>query len=182
MALLLVLSSGAAVAAGGDPEAGRRKTVTCNGCHAQSGMKNVPALGGQSESYFVAAMRAYQEGKRPHATMRDVAKAFTDRELKDLAAHYARFGLAAAGEGSGEAPAAAKVCESCHGAGGREPVHPDSPVIAGQRHAVLRTALREYRSGAREHAVMQPPAAALTDADIDALADHFSRLPGLGVK
>lgn len=182
IALALALQATAARAASpGDPEAGRRNTVACNGCHAQAGMQNVPNLGGQSPAYFVAAMHAYQDGKRKHATMRDVAKAWSDKELRNFAAWYAQFGAAEPAADS-EAPPQAKACEACHGAQGRTPVNPDSPVLAGQKPAFVKMALREYRDGVREHAVMQTQAAGLSDADIEALAAYFSQQKALTIK
>lgn len=176
-ALLGALLSHAALAAGGDPEAGRRKTVTCKGCHAQESMQSVPRLGAQSATYFVAAMRAYQDGLRTHPTMRDVAKAYSDRELKDFAAYYAQPGGEDEGETpAGSPPAAAVVCEGCHGGGGRTPITADAPVLAGQKAAYLRLTLTEYRDGARKHALMQPQAAGLSDADIESLAAYFAGL------
>lgn len=170
-------------AADGDPEAGRRKTVTCNGCHGQASMQSVPNLGGQSPTYFIAAMRAYQEGKRAHATMRDVAKAYSDRELKNFAAYYAQLGKQESQRDAAiEKPAASAQCEACHGALGRTPVNPESAVLAGQKAAYLKLALKEYREGTRKHAVMQQAAANLTDPDIEVLAAYFSQLNGLLVK
>ncbi|MBK8016170.1 MAG: c-type cytochrome [Betaproteobacteria bacterium] len=170
-------------AADGDAEAGRRKTVTCNGCHGQANMKAVPNLGGQSATYFIAAMRAYQDAKRGHATMRDVAKAYSDKELKNFAAYYAQFAASAETPVPGsETPAGARACETCHGVFGRVPVNPDSAVLAGQKPVYLKTALREYREGTRPHAVMREAVGDLQDAEIDALAEYFAGLPGLVVK
>lgn len=167
-------------AADGDAEAGRRNTVTCNACHKQASLKSVPNLGGQNSVYFVAAMRAYQEGRRSHATMRDVAKAWSDKELKNLAAYYARFGKREAdGAPPVVKPAALPTCESCHGADGRVPVNSDSAVLAGQKSSYVKIALREYRGGTRVNEVMQAVAAGLSDDEIDALSDYFSRLVGL---
>jgi cytochrome c553 len=56
---------------------------------------------------------------------------------------------------------------------------PEYPTIAGQHGDYLRQALRDYRSGKRQNAIMNGFAATLTDADIRALADYFSRQPGL---
>jgi len=176
----LALTAGHALAAEGDPVAGKRKTVTCNGCHGQAAMKNVPSLGGQTPTYFIAAMIAYQDGVRTHATMRDVAKAWSLQDLKNFAAWYAEP-LASAGEPAA-APPAAERCAACHGADGRDAVSPDVPRIAGQKVGYLEQVLREYRGGTRVHAVMQPQAADLTDEDIAALARHFAGRPGLQVK
>jgi cytochrome c553 len=178
-ALSLTLADPAG-SADGDPATGKRKTVTCNGCHGQAAMKNVPNLAGQSPSYFVAAMVAYQDGVRTHATMRDVAKAWSLQDLKHFAAWYAEP-LAPAGEAAA-APAAAERCASCHGTDGRDPVASDVPRIAGQKANYLAQVLREYRDGTRVNAVMQAQAIELKDDDIAVLAIYFAGRPGLGVK
>jgi cytochrome c553 len=173
--LVGALALRAAIAAGGDPEAGRRKTVTCKGCHGQESMQSVPKLGGQSAAYFVAAMRAYQDGLRAHPTMRDVAKAYSDRELKDFAAYYAQLGATDEGEThAASTPPSSPVCETCHGRGGQSPSTADTPVLAGQKASYLRLTLAEYRDGARKHAVMQSQAAALSDAEIESLSNYFA--------
>lgn len=177
---LLVLNAGQASAAEGDPAAGKRKTVTCNGCHGQAAMKSVPSLGGQSPAYFVAAMIAYQDGVRSHATMRDVAKAWSLQDLKNFAAWYAEPLAPAADPAAG--PPASERCVACHGADGRDAVSPDVPRIAGQKVNYLEQVLREYRGGTRVHAVMQAQTADLTDEDIAALARYFAGRAGLQVK
>jgi len=171
------------LSAGGDPAAGKRKTVTCNGCHGQAGMKSMPSLGGQNPTYFVAAMRAYQDGVRPHPTMRDVAKAFSDRDFKNFAAYYAEP-REAAGDAAAETPApdTASGCGACHGADGRETITPDTPRLAGQKAPYIDQTLREYRTGTRKHAVMQEQAATLTDEQIVELAAYYASLPGLFVR
>jgi len=182
-AALTFLPALSAFSAGGDPEAGRRKTVTCNGCHAQASLQSVPSLGGQSFAYFLSAMRAYQDGRRSHATMRDVAKAYTDKELKNFAAYYAQVAPENPDKGSpGTRPAAADACEACHGQHGRAPTNPDSAVLAGQKASYLKLVLTEYRDGTRKHEIMQPAAANLADDEIDAIAGYYAALPGLAVK
>lgn len=181
LAILATALLGPAIAnaADGDPAAGKRQTITCNGCHGQSSMKNVPLLGGQDPVYFVAAMRAYQDGARPHATMRDVAKGLSDRDLRNLAAWYAQPPAAAAEAASAVAPPEAVACAACHGEDGGAPVVPGAAKLAGQRSAVLMAALREYREGKRAHADMQAQARDLTDDAIAALAAYFASRTGL---
>jgi cytochrome c553 len=181
--LACVLVCGNAQGAGADPAAGKRKTVTCNACHGQAGMRSMPSLGGQNAAYFVAAMRAYQDGVRPHSTMRDVAKAFSDRDLKNFAAWYAEPHEASAGAAAlVPAPEAAARCAACHGADGRETLTPDTPRLAGQKAPYIEQTLREYRSGTRKHGVMQEQAATLTDEQIVELAAYYAGLPGLFVR
>lgn len=179
LAVFLCLPVFAARAADGDPAAGKRNTITCNGCHGQSSMKNVPLLGGQNPVYFAIAMRAYQDGLRAHATMRDVAKGFGDRDYRNFGAWYAQPGPDRSAPRDTPAPEKASRCATCHGADGFETVTPDIPRIAGQRTSFLTTALREYRDGTRKNAVMGEQAKDLTDEDIAALATHYGAQPGL---
>ena len=172
-----------ALGAEGDPVAGKRKTITCNGCHGQAGMKNMPSLGGQNQTYFIAAMQAYQDGIRPHATMRDVAKTYSLQELKNFAAYYAESSAAASDAPTESVrPSAAERCAACHGSDGRETVTKDIPRLAAQKAPYLGQTLRDYRSGARKHAIMQQQVTDLSDEDIAALALYYAAQPGLFVK
>ena len=120
---------------------------------------------------------------RYFATMRDVAKANGDKELKNFAAYYAQTGP---GEGvvtqDSARPPAAAACETCHGFQGRTPVNPESAVLAGQKRPYLLTAIKEYRDGTRRHAVMREAVSNLADLDVDALSEYYSSLSGLVVK
>lgn len=72
-------------------------------------------------------------------------------------------------------------CQSCHGASG-QPVNEEWPIIGGQNRAYLALALRALRDGTRgggNAEIMQSAARGLTDAQIDQLADFFSRLRNL---
>jgi cytochrome c553 len=171
----------AAPAAGGDAAAGKRKTVTCNGCHAQAAMTSVPNLGGQAADYLVAAMEAYQDGVRRHATMRDVAKGFALRDFKNFAAYYAEAALPGDPAAAVAQPSAER-CAACHGPAGTQPLTPLTPRLAGQKAPYLEQTLREYRDGSRKHAIMQPQAQDLKDEDIAALSAYFAAVPGLSVK
>ncbi len=61
-------------------------------------------------------------------------------------------------------------CVTCHRASGSAGI----PPIAGLPADYLVTALVEYRSGVRDNAVMATTASRLGDAEIAALAAHFS--------
>ena len=165
----------------GEPAAGKRKTVTCNACHGQSGFKSMPKLGGQSAPYLIAALRAYKEDKRAHATMRDVAHALSERDIADLAAHYAAVPKVV-GETTATAPVGAERCAACHGADGAQPVVPEIALIAGQSAGYLDQTLKEYKSGLRPHAVMQEQVRELGDAQIAELVAWYAAQKGLSVK
>ena len=67
----------------------------------------------------------------------------------------------------------AATCAGCHGADGNSTI-PANPKLAGQYESYLRRALTDYRSGARESAIMAGFATALSDQDIRDLAAWFS--------
>jgi cytochrome c553 len=73
------------------------------------------------------------------------------------------------------------ACAACHGPNGAEPLAPTYPKIAGQHASYLEHALKSYRSGRRNNAIMMSQAQLLelTDADIKKLAKHFSKQSGL---
>jgi len=180
LALILMLAL-LSHAAEGDPAAGKRKTVTCNACHGQSGFKSMPKLGGQSAAYLIAALRAYKEDRRVHATMRDVAHALSERDIADLAAHYASVAKVA-GDGITTGPAVAGRCAACHGADGAQPATADVALIGGQNAGYLGQALAEYKSGIRPHAVMQEQVRDLGDEQFAELVAWYAAQKGLSVK
>ena len=97
LALAVVAWSTAALGAG-DPERGKVKAYTCNGCHGIPEYNNVyptynvPKIGGQNEAYLVAALKAYRSGERDHSTMNHQAGSLTDQDIEDVAAWFASLG------------------------------------------------------------------------------------------
>ncbi len=97
MILTLCLSSLATVAsfAAGDAGAGRSKAFTCMGCHGVPSYTNVyptyhvPKLGGQHAQYLAAALAAYKNGQRSHATMQAQVSNLSDQDMADIAAYFA---------------------------------------------------------------------------------------------
>ena len=82
-------------------------------------------------------------------------------------------GAQAAGDvAAGKATAAA--CAGCHGANG-EGIAPN-PALAGKSDEVLAQALKDYKSGKRDNAVMKGMVGALTDGDITNLAAYYASL------
>jgi len=72
-----------------------------------------------------------------------------------------------------------QVCQSCHGRTGNESLQPSYPKLAGQHADYLVHALRGYRNGTRENAIMAGFASNLSDQDIADLAAWYSRQEGL---
>ena len=72
---------------------------TCIGCHSIPGYQasfpqvyRVPKIGGQSQQYIEAALKAYRQGDRKHPTMVGIARGLSDAEIASVAAYYAQRG------------------------------------------------------------------------------------------
>ncbi|AFJ02766.1 Cytochrome c4 [Methylophaga frappieri] len=80
--------------------------------------------------------------------------------------------LAAAGDVSaGKQKSAA--CAACHAADGNSP-SPDFPKLAGQNAGYIAKQLSDFKSGARENAIMAPIAQGLSEQDMLDLAAYFA--------
>jgi len=73
--------------------------------------------------------------------------------------------------------ATGQSCVDCHGAEGNAPIDDTYPKLGGQYGDYLAHALQAYRSGDRQHALMSPQAASLSDQDISDLAAYFASRP-----
>ena len=73
--------------------------------------------------------------------------------------------------------ATGQSCIDCHGADGNNPLDDSYPKLGGQYYDYLEHALQQYRSGAREHALMSQQAKELSDQQIADLAVFFGSRP-----
>lgn len=98
----------------------------------------------------------------------------------DTAAASSSAGLPAGSIQAGEqlvmakGPATGQSCADCHGADGNSPIDPSYPKLGGQYADYLAHALKAYRSGDRQHALMTAQASGLSDQDIADLAAYFA--------
>lgn len=168
--------------AAGDPVAGKTLGWTCLGCHGIETYKNVyptysvPKLRGQHAEYLSLALKAYRTGERSHGTMHAHAASLTDQEIEDISAYLAGEPVTAAATAppTGTPPAAAATCQACHGTVGVGIVGM-YPTLSGQHADYLVYALESYRNGTRRNGIMEPFATQLSDADIKAVAEFYSR-------
>jgi sulfide dehydrogenase cytochrome subunit len=70
---------------------------------------------------------------------------------------------------------AAANCANCHGTGGV--AKGAMPSLAGLKKAAIVEQVRAFRDGKRQATLMHQIAKGYTDAQIDAIADHFARQP-----
>jgi cytochrome c553 len=180
------------VQAQGDPGAGKYAFATCSGCHAVPGLTNayptfhVPRLAGQHAEYIVAALQAYRAGQRSHETMMANAHALSDQAMADIGAYLTQMsangrpGPIWGNPAAGAEKAQQGGCAGCHGPSGNETTAPNFPKLAGQYEDYLIRTLEQYRSGARQQAIMNGIAGPLSDRDIaDLAAFYASQTPGL---
>ena len=82
------------LAASGDPEVGRKKSVPCKACLGEAGISastEFPNLAGQHEDYLAAAISHYKSGKRKNPIMQGQVANLTQRDILDLTAYYSRL-------------------------------------------------------------------------------------------
>lgn len=70
-------------------------------------------------------------------------------------------------------PARLGLCAACHGENGMAQI-PGAPNLAGQRLDYLLSALRQYRDGRRDVALMQAAIGPVSDAELEQLARWYS--------
>jgi cytochrome c553 len=89
----------------------------------------------------------------------------------------ASVGLAAIAEAAGNVEAGkakAAACVGCHGANGQGV--PPNPALKGKAEDELVEAMKDYKSGKRNNAVMKTFAAQLNGQDIENLAAYYASL------
>ncbi|MEE8343323.1 MAG: cytochrome c [Gammaproteobacteria bacterium] len=191
---LLLVSVGISHAAG-DIEAGRKKGSECNACHGKDGegMSPVPPLAGLSVEYFIRQMNAYKAGGREHEMMQMFALQTNDEDTANLAAYYAsmstpcgpEFAVSAQtdagpkagdiGKGKGKAAeGGVSSCNGCHGLHGRG--DPENPRVAGMAEEYFIHQMNAFKSGEREHLMMQVVVQKLSDQDMVDLAAYYASL------
>jgi cytochrome c553 len=70
------------------------------------------------------------------------------------------------------------ICAACHGPDGNTPTGPDFPRIGGQYYDYLLHSLKAYKSGSRKNPIMAAQAQTLSEAEMEGLAEYFSRQSG----
>lgn len=152
--------------------------MACHGPAGQSQYEDWPSLAGQKQSYLLQQLQDFKSGARKDPMMAPIITQLSDDDMKKLAAHFSaqpapqpRQPLAASVAG----PAAAAACMACHD----NAALPSEPFLRGQKADYLSAQIKAFRDGKRKNAVMEAMAKPLSDADVTAIAEHFSRLAPL---
>ncbi|AXS84209.1 c-type cytochrome [Marinobacter sp. Arc7-DN-1] len=170
----------------------------CASCHNKNGIsddEDVPIIAGASAFFLENQMFIFKEGARPCGTEEfaeeahkgiaeshcDLAKQLTEKEFTELAAYFADQPFESADQKVDEdlASMGAQIhqqsCEKCHSDGGSL-VLDDAGILAGQWKGYLISTLQDYKNGDRwQPEKMQPATTALSEKDIQALAEYYAR-------
>ena len=184
-AILAVALPGAAAAA--DAAAGMQKAQVCVACHGPDGVSAnpaVPSLAGQPAQFVATQLLMFREGRRTDAQMSPFAASLSNADLNDLAAYFSAQPHAPPSHvtppdriAAGRRITEQQNCVACHASTLMGQQH--IPRLAGQQAEYLRVQLRGFKASTRfdMDGNMTSAAQALSDADIDVLADY---LAGLG--
>jgi len=177
---------------GGSDAVGRGATIAvqqCSMCHGAQGTSaaDAPNLAGQYPEVVHKQLQDYKRGERGGTFMQTIARNLSDRDIADIASYYdslPKARTAPARYTETTAPALVRVgdplrniapCIACHGGTDHKL---GAPWLEGMPRAYLVAQIRDFKSGARRndsHAQMRNMARAMTDNEIDQLADFYAR-------
>ena len=91
LAVSCMLAAGAWPALAQDAHLGRNLAATCANCHGTNGQArgDMKPLAGVSAGKIVAMMADFKSGSQPATIMHQIAKGYTDEQIKLLAAYFA---------------------------------------------------------------------------------------------
>jgi cytochrome c553 len=171
--------------AAGDAAAGARLAATrCVYCHSSTDTTHsfVPLLEGQPKSAFIAQWHSFRERKRTAPLMVSLAEELSERDVDDLAEHYAALLPPRAAELSGSDAGLVLAdrlrCADCHGPA-LQGTNVGAARLAGQKARYTVWSLTRMRDGTRSHGTAAKPdplLADLSNAEIESLAAHLASL------
>jgi len=156
----------------------------CRACHLLNGGSAAPAipiLAAQHEAYLYASLRAYKEGKRVHAALKDMTGHMSEADLRNVTAYYASLPPVQSATGSDaqvvslyeRGKTVAEACAQCHGADGNSTT-PGTPSLAGQQPRYLLVAIQEYLQSERDRAPMHGDLTRMSRTDMESAALYFA--------
>jgi cytochrome c553 len=155
------------------------RAAPCLACHGEKGQsqtENTPSLGAQQAPYALIQLFMFREKLRTFEPMNEMAKAFTDDDLRSFSDYISTLPKPAppadAGDPARIQRALALVqqnrCNSCHNTdfSGKDNV----PRLANQREDYLAKTMREYKDNSR-HGYDGTMAEVLQPVTTDQIAD-----------
>ena len=156
---------------------------TCNNCHGVNGVSvgpTMPSIGGMPEAYLTNVMLEWKSGTRFSATMGRLLKGYSDVQIADLAAHFAKQPWVPRPQKVDEARVrlgaqSLRRCAVCHGDTG---VSTDSgtPHLNGQWADYLYLESLKYHDDATAmpNRQMRGALKRLSDEELRAVADYYA--------
>jgi cytochrome c553 len=155
------------------------RAAACFACHGDKGIsetENTPSLGGQQAPYALIQLFMFREKLREFEPMNEMAKAFTDDDLRGFSDYIATLPKPTTPADAGDPARMARAqalasqnhCSSCHKgdfSGGD-----NVPRIANQREDYLAKTMREYKDNNR-HGYDGTMAEVLQPVTADQIAD-----------
>ena len=181
----------AVLALRGDATRGRAAYQPCVPCHRADASgrpaASIPRLAGQHARVIVKQVVDIRGGRRLNPAMKELLddRPLGDQALADIAAFLDGLPVNAASvvRGAGSALERGKAlydkdCAECHGSSGEGRAQTLHPMVASQHHGYLQRELQLIAKGERGNsdATMTARLKAYDATDLDALADHMSRL------
>ena len=155
-------------------------TAACAACHGVEGISTNtlwPNLAGQQLDYLIKEMKAFRDGTRVDPTMpAELLQDASDQDVAKLASYYSGLTQAspAVAEGGEPGQHVRAQCVSCHGMNGIT-VSSIWANLASQKEGYLKKQLLDYKSGQREHPIMQVIAGELSDQQVADVAKYYSQ-------
>ncbi len=91
--LYLIITSSAAYAADAQILYTQSLAATCANCHGTQGKSikdpSVPGLAGRPSAYIIEQMQAFKTGTREATIMHQIAKGYTNEQIKQMADYFA---------------------------------------------------------------------------------------------
>src|SRR6201986_1982667 len=180
LALVLLASTASA-------ETIQERAAPCFACHGEQGQSssdNTPSLGGKNAPYALIQLFMSREKLRVSEPMNEMAKSFTDDDLRTFSDFIATLPKPKPPDDAGDAARIQRAqaaatqhrCNSCHKAdfSGAD----NAPHIANQRGDYLAKTLTEYKSNSRHgyDGTMADVMGAVTPEQIADLAYYIARV------
>ncbi|WP_230530870.1 c-type cytochrome [Microvirga roseola] len=170
----------------------------CFRCHGIDGRGDraaiFPRLTDQTFKYLYDSLKDYASGVRQNEIMGPIARALTDRQMRDVSAYYAAqkeadypppervdpevLQLGAALAAIGNAQRGVQGCINCHGPDGIG-LPPTYPYLAGQYAAYLEAQMLAWKTGRRKgdgFGIMENISKRLTDEEIHAVSQYYASI------
>jgi cytochrome c553 len=174
-------------------QAGAAVAASCAACHGERGVapnRQFPDLAGQSPVAIYKELRDFKSGSRVNPIMSAMVQTLTEEQILDVAVYFAAGTMRLAEPTSPQMPAEEvtrlvergdparelPACNACHGSNSGGPI--ETPALSRQSNEYVASQLRAFKSGARRNDIytrMRSVAAKLTESEIDALADFYSK-------